>query len=134
MIALAAAACNQAPADDDALIEVCRPAGVEAATLGIGEISIPHDLAIARVQYTGVTGEYAVAVRLSQDHAEALTQLTREQLNQPISISLDGVVLTAPVVRTPILDGRILISDNYTRYEASEIVARLSGPCPPATP
>ena len=127
-------ACSDRPSAEETLIEVCRPDNVVSSDLGVAELRVPHDQLVARVHFTEITGEYGVSIHLSEEYAREMAQITRENLNQPLVLSLDDEVVAEPVVQTPILDGRILISGNYTRSQASEIVARLSGPCPPPKP
>ncbi|MEM9738779.1 MAG: hypothetical protein AAF829_02850 [Pseudomonadota bacterium] len=131
VLSLGAAACTENVVTRDTVIEICRPANVEPALLGIGSLPVPRDQLVARVQHTSITEEYGVSIRLSEQYSEAVAQLTREKLGQPLAISLDETVIAEPLVVTPILDGRILITGNYTRSAASDIVAQLSGPCPP---
>ena len=125
------AACSPRPSSQDQLIEVCRPAGMEAATLRIGEMEVPHDRMVARLHHVEITGEYGISIRLAEQYAYQLAQMTRENLNQRLPLAVGEDVIAEPVIQTPILDGRILIAGNFTRREAADIVARLSVPCPP---
>lgn len=125
------AGCSPRPSSQEELIEICRPEGVPAARLRIGDLEVPHDQMVARLYHVELTGEYGISIRLAEEYAYQLTQITRENLNAQLPLALDEDVIAEPVVRTPILDGRILIAGNFTRLEASDIVARLSAPCPP---
>ncbi|MCI4645763.1 MAG: hypothetical protein MRY64_13370 [Hyphomonadaceae bacterium] len=125
------AACSPRPSSQEQLIEVCRPEGVAGATLKIGPLEVPHDKMVARLHHVELTGEYGISIRLAEEYAYQLVQLTRESLNTNLVLALDEDVIAEPMIRSPILDGRILIAGNFTRLEASEIVARLSVPCPP---
>lgn len=127
---LALSACAERAQAGASLSEVCRPESVAPAQLGIGTLVVPRDQIVARLQHLPITGEYGVSIRLSEAYAGAVAQMTREALGQPLALRLDDELIAEPVVNTPILDGRVLISGNYTRTAASEIVARLSGPCP----
>lgn len=135
ILALAgAAACEARPATSETLEDVCRPAGLEAATLGIGDITVPHHKLVAQLHRSDIGGDYGISVRLAEEYAVELSRLTRENIGVPLALRLDDITIAEPVVQMPILDGRILISGNFTRAEASEIVARLSRPCPTASP
>ncbi len=125
------AACSPRPSSQEQLIEICRPAGMEAATLRIGEMEVPHDRMVARLHHVEITEEYGISIRLAEQYAYQLAQMTRENLNQSLPLAVGEDVIAEPVIQTPILDGRILIAGNFTRREAADIVARLSVPCPP---
>ena len=125
------AACEPRPSSQAQLIEICRSADLESATLRIGEMDVPHDRMVARLHYVELTGEYGISIRLAEEYAYQLVQITRENLNQPLPLALNEDVFAEPVIHTPILDGRILIAGNFTRREAEDVVARLSMPCPP---
>lgn len=125
----ALAACEGRPASSETLEDICRPAELSAAALGIGDITVPHHKLVAQLHRSDLAGNYGISVRLAEEYAVQLAQLTRENLGEPLELWLDDIVIAEPVVRMPILDGRILISGNFTRSEAAEIVARLSRPC-----
>lgn len=119
---------DTAPPEDNS-IEVCRPGGVAPADLTIGELVVPHERLVARLQPDLYTDNYAILISFDEEGAAALAQLTRENLNAPIALSLDGEVISEPIVRSPILGGQLQITGNFTRNAASDIVARLSMPC-----
>ena len=52
--------------------------------------------------------------------AERMRQATTTHLGRPVAILVDGGVVIAPVVRSPISDSAV-ISGNYTRAEAERI-------------
>lgn len=112
-------------------VEVCRPDGVEPAQLGIGPLEFAPQSFLASVQTSGPAGGYAIAIQLNETGAARLATLTREQLSQPVDLKLDDEVIASPVVHTPILDGRILIAGDFTRFTVTEIVERLAPPCLP---
>ncbi|MEL6567082.1 MAG: hypothetical protein AAFQ22_01605 [Pseudomonadota bacterium] len=131
LVCLTLAGCVDRPSAGESLTEICRPATVQPAQFGVGDLVVPRDQIVARLQHTSITDEYGISIRLTEQYSGAVAQMTRESLGQPLPLLLDNEVIAEPVVITPILDGRILISGNYTRTAASDIVARLSGPCPP---
>ena len=112
-------------------VAVCRPDGVEPAQLGIGPLEFSPQSFLAGVQTSGPTGGYAIAIQLNETGAARLATLTREQLGRPVDLKLDDDVIASPVVHTPILDGRILIAGDFTRFTVTEIVERLAPPCQP---
>jgi preprotein translocase subunit SecD len=55
----------------------------------------------------------------------AFGQLTQENVGRPIAIVLDGEVLSAPVIQTPILGGHGAITGNFTVAEAKRLAVLL---------
>ncbi|MEO0466018.1 MAG: hypothetical protein AAF216_05710 [Pseudomonadota bacterium] len=110
---------------------VCRPETISPAMLGIGPLEFAPQSVQAQVQEDSATGRFGITIQLDEDAAWSVATLTREQLGQPIELRLDEDVIASPVVHTPILDGRILISGDFTRFAATEIVERLAPPCLP---
>jgi SecD/SecF fusion protein len=51
------------------------------------------------------TGEYVVTFSFDSQGARAFGEVTRQNVGKPFAIVLDNKVITAPVIRTPILDG-----------------------------
>ena len=57
---------------------------------------------------------------------EMFAQITKENLGKTIAIYLDGVAITAPVVRDEIKDGKAEISGGFTAEEAKTLVRDLN--------
>ena len=110
--------------------EVCRPVDVEAAVLGIGRLEFQPRSLIAQVQEDPTTGAFGIHIQLDEAAAGRMATLTRESIGQALELRLDADVVATPTVTTPILDGRILIQGDFTRFAATEIVERLAPPCP----
>lgn len=113
----------------DGFVDLCRPAGTEPGVLAIGDMEVAAGRMEVRLDARGESGWYGILIHLDPASADRLAQVTRERIGRPLALSIDGEVLAEPVVQTPILDGRLLISGNFTRHEASLIVERLSPPC-----
>ena len=89
------------------------------------------DLKNAAAQKDVNTGEIQVALTLTDEGAKKFAEATTKYLKQRIAIVLDGEILQNPVVNTPILDGRAVITGYNTLEEAHEIAMLLkSGALP----
>jgi len=89
------------------------------------------DLKNAAAQKDINTGEIQVALTLTDEGAKKFAEATTKYLKQRIAIVLDGEILQNPVVNTPILDGRAVITGYDTLEEAHEIAMLLkSGALP----
>ncbi len=81
----------------------------------------------ANVVFVGQTvREPAVSLEFDREGTELFAQLTEEYLEEPIAISLDGEILSAPVVRQVITDGRAEISGGFGVDEANELARNLN--------
>lgn len=67
-------------------------------------------------------GEPAVILTLSDSGRETLADLTRQSLMQPLAIVLDGELRLAPIVREPVLDGRVALTGFDSLDEAEALV------------
>jgi preprotein translocase subunit SecD len=72
-------------------------------------------------------GNFDVMVELRPEAAERFHDLTRQALDEVLAVVLDGAILIAPTIRTPIPGGRIAVSGRFTRSEAQQIAALLAG-------
>jgi hypothetical protein len=67
-------------------------------------------------------GRFGVVVEFLPSGAERMRHATASHLGRPVALLIDGVVVVAPVVRSPISDSAV-ISGHYTRAEAERIAA-----------
>lgn len=64
-----------------------------------------------------------VEVILTEDGARLFGEITANNLERRLGMVVDGKLLSAPVIRAPITQGRALISGHITEYEARRIAA-----------
>ncbi len=67
--------------------------------------------------------EYVVSLSFSDAGKEAFAKATSENVGKQIQIVYDGEVISAPVVREAITDGKCVISGNFTMESASELAS-----------
>ena len=63
---------------------------------------------------------FNVAVQLLPSGADRMRQATAMHVGRPVAILIDGSVVVAPVIRSPISDSAV-ITGNFTRAEAERI-------------
>ncbi|MEO8484490.1 MAG: hypothetical protein ABI634_19955 [Acidobacteriota bacterium] len=78
------------------------------------------DVADARVVPGADADHFGVRVEFTPAGAQKMRDATSSHLGQPIAILIDGDVVAAPILRSPI-DTTALISGNYTEAEAERI-------------
>jgi preprotein translocase subunit SecD len=79
------------------------------------------DIAGARVVQAGGPSQYAISIEFNAAGAEKMRAATGNHIGKLMAILLDGQVIMAPVVRTPI-GASAEITGNFTRAKAERIV------------
>ena len=128
-VLLELASCGPGIQSGPELVELCRPDTVPDKPLQIGDLTIAPGTFEARLSVDETFGEYGVQISLSEVDAARLATLTRSSLNERLPLKIGEVTVFEPVVRTPILDGRILMAGSFTRLGAEDIVRQISPPC-----
>ena len=101
---------------------------VEKRALVSGE-----DLVDAQASFNSQTNEPVVTFRFDSKGATRFAQATSENVGRPFAIVLDNEVLSAPVIREPILGGSGQISGNFTVQSANDLAVLLRAGALPAT-
>ncbi len=70
-------------------------------------------------------GEYIIPFELNPDAAQAFAEYTAAHVEQYLCIVLDKTVISCPVVRQPIPDGRASISGKFTFDTARQLAVQL---------
>jgi preprotein translocase subunit SecD len=72
-----------------------------------------------------------ITFRFSADGASRFGQVTQENVGKPFAIVIDNEVMSAPIIREPILGGSGQISGSFTVEEANNMAIQLrSGELP----
>ncbi|MGE5540468.1 MAG: protein translocase subunit SecD [Gemmatimonas sp.] len=77
-------------------------------------------------------GRPVVTFRFDTAGARKFADITRNNVGKPFAIVLDGKVISAPVIREPILGGSGEISGNFTTQEAKDLALLLRSGALPA--
>lgn len=80
----------------------------------------------ATVQFSQNSLGPTISLEFNAEGAKLFAELTRNNVGQPVAIVLDGVILSAPVVREEIRDGQAEISGQFTVEEAKTLVRDLN--------
>lgn len=79
----------------------------------------------AQVQFDQKTNMPVILLSFNDEGKELFAKITKEQIGKPLAIVLDGQILSAPVVRDSIIDGKAIISGSFTVQEARSLVRNL---------
>lgn len=69
--------------------------------------------------------EPVVDFRFTEQAAQVFAHVTEDNVGRPFAIVLDGIVISAPVIREPIRAGRGQISGNFTVQQANDLAILL---------
>jgi preprotein translocase subunit SecD len=83
------------------------------------------DVAEARATLLEKDGP-AVELTLTKEGAMKMEKLTKDHLNKPLAILVDGKVIIAPVVKT-VISERILITGHFTLEEVGKLAKGIKG-------
>jgi len=76
---------------------------------------------------TSMRGEgYQISLNLTNEGGQKFAQVTRENVNRQLAITLDGKLLSAPNIEEPITGGRASITGNYQPEEAKVLTTALN--------
>jgi preprotein translocase subunit SecD len=108
-----------------------RPVPVGTATPPEAQI-ILTDADIAQARAVLADARWQVAVTLTSDGTTKMAAYTRANIGHYLVIARDGVVLSAPVVSTPILNGQAVITGQFDAAAARMLAVQLNSgrlPC-----
>jgi preprotein translocase subunit SecD len=91
-----------------------------------------EDLTDAQPGFDQRNGEPIVSFRFNNNGARRFAQATQENVGKPFAIILDNEVISAPVIREPILGGSGQISGNFTVQSANDLAILLRAGALPA--
>lgn len=77
-------------------------------------------------------GQPVISFRFDNSGAKKFARVTKENVGHPFAIILDDKVISAPVIREPILTGSGIISGNFTSQSASDLAVLLRAGALPA--
>jgi len=124
------AAQGRLPPDDEILYSATQPKTpylVEKRILVSG-----GDLTDAQPGFDQRTSEPIVSFRFNTSGARKFAQVTQENVGKPFAIVLDNQVISAPVIREPILGGSGQISGSFTVESANDLAILLRAGALPA--
>ncbi len=90
------------------------------------------NLVDAQPGFDSRNGEPVVTFRFDAAGAKRFGKVTQENVGLPFAIVLDGKVISAPVIREPILGGTGQISGNFSVQEANDLAVLLRSGALPA--
>lgn len=78
------------------------------------------------VQFDQQTGKPVIGIEFSQEGKEIFGKITTEHTGEVLGIFLDGIPMMYPKIQTAILDGRAILTGEFTLDEAKNISIQLN--------
>jgi preprotein translocase subunit SecD len=133
-VPVAQAQAGQLPPTDEILPSQER-AGQQGASFEVVEKRVMvsgENLVDAQASRDGTTGQPIVNFKFDSLGGRKFADATRENVGRRFAIVLDGKVISAPVIREPILGGQGQISGNFTTESATDLALLLRAGALPA--
>lgn len=127
---------GRAPADSQVMYEEVKEGGrvvqqipylVQRRVIVSGE-----ELVDAQAAFSAQSAEWIVNFRFNSSGGRKFAQVTQENVNRPFAIILDNKVVSAPVIREPILGGSGQISGRFTAESSANLALLLRAGALPA--
>jgi preprotein translocase subunit SecD len=74
----------------------------------------------------GTPSTFNIGIRFNEAGAEKMRRATANHLGKPLAVLIDGEVVMAPTLRSPVSDSA-LISGDFSQAEAERIVNGIGG-------
>jgi preprotein translocase subunit SecD len=120
------------PPSDSELLEGTKAEGQQKYLIEKRVLVSGADLTDAQPGFDQRTSEPIVTFRFNTSGARKFAQATQENVGKPFAIVLDNQVISAPVIREPILGGSGQISGNFTVQSANDLAILLRAGALPA--
>lgn len=85
-----------------------------------------EDIERAEAQQLEQTGEWAVVFEFDEEGGQAMLDFSREHIGEPLAITLDGVVLSIPVIQSEFGTAGGLISGSFDQAAAEQLALQLN--------
>ncbi|MBI3498889.1 MAG: protein translocase subunit SecD [Proteobacteria bacterium] len=123
---------GRAPAGSEILFEESRQPGQPPVPMAIQRRVIVSGENLVDAQATFQNGEPVVSFKFDSIGARRFGDTTVENVGKPFAIVLDNKVISAPVVREPILGGSGVISGSFSVQSAQDLALLLRAGALPA--
>lgn len=112
--------------------ETDRAGAADAYVLQEVPVVQGEDLDNAQPAFDPQTNEPVISFRFNQSGARKFGAFTKDNVGRPFAIVLDDKVISAPIIREPILGGSGQISGNFTVETANNLAIQLRSGALPA--
>ncbi|WP_020591817.1 protein translocase subunit SecD [Kiloniella laminariae] len=123
---------NSAPVGSQIMLSLDEQANGQPRRYVINKRVMVSGENLVDAQATFQDGQPVISFTFDSSGAQRFARVTQDNVNKPFAIVLDGRVISAPVIRSPILTGSGIISGNFTAQSAEELAVLLRAGALPA--
>jgi preprotein translocase subunit SecD len=69
----------------------------------------------------------SISITLTKDGAAKMKKISEEHRDKPLAIVVDGKVISAPVIKSVIADGKVQITGKFTQQEIEKLIKDIQG-------
>jgi preprotein translocase subunit SecD len=100
---------------------------VASETLNVGKRVLLNQTSLkSAVALKGWQDQWMVDFSLTPDGTKQFAEITGQNIGKRLAIVIDGQLITAPVIRSPITGGKGQITGNFTEQEAKDLAAKIN--------
>jgi SecD/SecF fusion protein len=124
---------DEAAGADTERLPYAEGAGTPGTILVQRQIAVDGaDLKGASAMFDSKHGGWLVSFQFDYTGTKRFADITQNHVGEPFAIVLDGKVISAPVIREPILGGQGQISGNFSAHDAYDLAVLLKAGALPA--
>ncbi len=86
----------------------------------------------SQVNFNSNTGKPEVSLEFNEEGRKLFSEITKKNIDEPLAIFLDDILVSAPRVKEPISDGKAAISGEFDVKQAKAMVSQLNAGALPA--
>lgn len=113
-----------------AVLEDIEPTASASAELFLNSFTATgltgKQLRRATAQLDPQSGKPVIALEMNEEGRELFAQITKDHLNEMLAIFIDEMPIMMPVISTAILDGRAVITGDFTVEEVKNLAIQLN--------
>jgi len=80
----------------------------------------------SQAQLDPQTSKPTISLEMNEEGRELFAEITKTHVNEVLAIFIDGMPIMTPVISTPILDGKAVISGDFSVEEAKNLAIQLN--------
>jgi len=121
-------------ADSEQLI--CQSTNRETGRVSVEKLDVRKEILLdqtalkSAVASRGWQSRWQVDFSLTPDGTKRFAEITGQNPGRRLAILIDGQLITAPTIQSPITGGKGQITGNFTKQEAKDLAAKLNQAAP----
>jgi len=117
-------------ADSEQLI--CQSTNKETGRISVEKLNVQKKILLGQTAVKSAVASksrqdyWQVDFSLTPDGTARFAEITGQNIGKRLAIVIDGQLITAPVIQSPITGGKGQITGNFTEQEAKDLAAKIN--------